>query len=83
MTLSIAPGGRWLIVGTVRRSIFYWDLDSAKPEPVWLLPCDGISKTLGRYTEAAAIDFLVERSDSLAGFVIAFVGRDGKCLVTL
>ncbi|KAF7761019.1 hypothetical protein Agabi119p4_10428 [Agaricus bisporus var. burnettii] len=75
-TIRIAPGGRWLFAGTDEYSVYYWDLDANNPELVLLAPSHGAGNTPGAYKIVAAIDFLVERSDPLSGFIIAWAERD-------
>ncbi|EKM74875.1 hypothetical protein AGABI1DRAFT_109780 [Agaricus bisporus var. burnettii JB137-S8] len=75
-TIRIAPGGRWLFAGTDEYSVYYWDLDANNPELVLLAPSHGAGNTPGADNIVAAIDFLVEPSDPLSGFIIAWAERD-------
>ncbi|EKM74863.1 hypothetical protein AGABI1DRAFT_132773 [Agaricus bisporus var. burnettii JB137-S8] len=78
LSISIAPGGRYLFAGTNKCSLYYWDLDSDNSEPVLLVPCDGMGNIPGRNNTIAEIDFLIEHDDPLSGFIVVFIGMDGN-----
>jgi hypothetical protein len=84
VTIKIAPGGRWVFGGTIKRRVYYWDLDSKSRKPFLLEPFDGFHNIPDIPTSSIVqIDFVVQRADPVSGFVAAFVGCDCEFLVGL